>query len=129
MIYVRKLCHAWKHVWNQKEVALIADWEERVGTEAVSATLYNTAPALPFAVTVCVLLLQWNGSNESQILLRYMDFEASGTYACVVSTQTPIYTKPSNEHELTVIRKNTVPAQVVRTANNTTLLSIPFTMQ
>jgi cytochrome bd-type quinol oxidase subunit 2 len=91
--------------------------------------LYNTAPVVPFAVTVCVVLLQWNGSNESQILLRNMDFEASGSYACVVSTQTPIYTKPSNEHELTVIRKCTFPAQVVRTANNTTLLSNPFTMQ
>jgi hypothetical protein len=49
--------------------------------------------------------LQWNESSESQILLRNMDFEASGTYCCEVSTQTPIYTKLSNYHELTVIRK------------------------
>jgi hypothetical protein len=49
--------------------------------------------------------LQWNESSEKQILLRNMDFEASGTYCCEVSMQTPIYTKLSNEHELTVIRK------------------------
>ena len=49
--------------------------------------------------------LQWNESSERQILLRNMDFEASGTYCCEVSTQTPIYTKLSNDHELMVIRK------------------------
>jgi hypothetical protein len=49
--------------------------------------------------------LQWNESNERQILLRNMDFEASSTYCCEVSTQTPIYTKLSDYHELTVIRK------------------------
>jgi len=54
--------------------------------------------------TVCVTL-QWNESSERQILLRNMDFEASGIYGCEVSTQTPIYTKLSNDHELTVIRK------------------------
>ena len=50
-------------------------------------------------------VLQWNESSERQILLRNMDFEASGIYSCVVSIQTPIFTKPSNDHELTVIRK------------------------
>ena len=55
---------------------------------------------------VCVVL-QWNESNEEQILLRNMDFDASGLYCCEVSTQTPIYTKLSNDHELTVIRKYT----------------------
>jgi hypothetical protein len=50
-------------------------------------------------------VLQWDESSERQILLRNMDFEASGTYSCEVSMQTPIYTKPSSEHELTVIRK------------------------
>ncbi|PNF16229.1 hypothetical protein B7P43_G15301 [Cryptotermes secundus] len=42
-----------------------------------------------------------------------MDFEGSGSYACVVSTQTPIYTKPSNEHELTVIQTQRDPPQVL----------------
>ena len=46
-------------------------------------------------------------SNEKQIVLRNMDFEASGIYSCEVSTQTPIYTKPSNDHELLVIREYT----------------------
>ena len=49
--------------------------------------------------------LQWEESTERQIQLRNMDFEASGIYCCEVSTQTPIYTKLSNYHELTVIRK------------------------
>ena len=49
--------------------------------------------------------LQWNESSERQIMLRNMDFEASGIYSCEVSTQTPIYAKPSNYHELTVISK------------------------
>ena len=53
---------------------------------------------------VCVVL-QWSESSETQIMLRNMDFEASGMYCCEVSTQTPIYTKLSNDHELTVIRK------------------------
>ena len=39
-----------------------------------------------------------------------MDFEASGIYSCEVSTVTPIFTKPSNDHELTVIRKCAVKA-------------------
>ena len=49
--------------------------------------------------------LQLDESNERQILLRNMNFEASGVYCCEVSTQTPIYTKLSNDHELMVIRK------------------------
>ncbi|PSN46963.1 hypothetical protein C0J52_12571 [Blattella germanica] len=47
-------------------------------------------------------------SNERQIVLKNMDFEASGFYSCEVSTETPIYTKPSNDHELLVIRKYTI---------------------
>lgn len=38
-------------------------------------------------------------------MLRDLDFEASGQYACEVSTETPIYTKPSEDLELTVMRK------------------------
>ncbi|XP_069677284.1 uncharacterized protein [Periplaneta americana] len=57
--------------------------------------------------------LDFGESNERQILLRNMDFEASGIYSCEVSTQTPIYTKPSNDHELTVIQKQRDPPQVL----------------
>jgi hypothetical protein len=76
----------------------------------ISVPLYDTVLLLSPAVTPCVTLLQWNESNERQILLRNMDFDASGFYSCEVSTQTPIYTKPSNDHELTVIRKCTFRA-------------------
>jgi hypothetical protein len=40
-----------------------------------------------------------------QVMLRNLQFEASAYYSCEVSTETPIYTKASNDEELTVIRK------------------------
>lgn len=49
--------------------------------------------------------LQWNSSNEKQVMLKELDFDASGLYSCEVSTDTPIYTKPSDDLELTVMRK------------------------
>ncbi|XP_021915190.1 uncharacterized protein LOC110827656 isoform X2 [Zootermopsis nevadensis] len=52
-------------------------------------------------------------SNERQILLKNMQFESSGSYSCEVSTQTPIYTKPSNDHELLVIETQRDPPEVL----------------
>jgi hypothetical protein len=52
-----------------------------------------------------VVLFQWTHTNERQVMLRNLHFEASGTYFCEVSTETPIYTKPSNDELLTVFRK------------------------
>jgi len=40
-----------------------------------------------------------------KVMLRNMQFEASGFYSCEVSTETPIYTKASNDQQLTVIRE------------------------
>ncbi|KAJ9585443.1 hypothetical protein L9F63_002751, partial [Diploptera punctata] len=37
-------------------------------------------------------------------MLRNLEFQASGFYSCEVSTETPIYTKPSNDQELTVVQ-------------------------
>ncbi|BES93765.1 Hypothetical protein NTJ_06574 [Nesidiocoris tenuis] len=48
--------------------------------------------------------LQWNSSNEKQVMLKELDFDASGLYSCEVSTDTPIYTKPSDDLELTVMQ-------------------------
>jgi hypothetical protein len=36
-------------------------------------------------------------------MLRNLQFEASGYYSCEVSTETPIYTKASNDVQLSVI--------------------------
>jgi len=40
-----------------------------------------------------------------QVMLRNLQFEASGYYSCEVSTETPIYTKASNDVQLSVIRE------------------------
>lgn len=48
--------------------------------------------------------LDWAHSNSKQLMLRKLDFEASGVYSCEVTTDTPIYTKPSEDQELTVIQ-------------------------
>ncbi|CAB0013856.1 unnamed protein product, partial [Nesidiocoris tenuis] len=54
--------------------------------------------------------LQWNSSNEKQVMLKELDFDASGLYSCEVSTDTPIYTKPSDDLELTVMQAPRVAA-------------------
>ncbi|XP_024084367.1 uncharacterized protein LOC106669510 [Cimex lectularius] len=46
----------------------------------------------------------WGNSNENQVMLKELDFEASGLYSCEVSTETPIYTKPSDDQEMTVMQ-------------------------
>ncbi|KAF6205202.1 hypothetical protein GE061_019369 [Apolygus lucorum] len=47
---------------------------------------------------------EWNSSNEKQVMLKELDFDASGLYSCEVSTETPIYTKPSDDLEMTVMQ-------------------------
>ncbi|KAF5296401.1 hypothetical protein FQR65_LT01388 [Abscondita terminalis] len=42
-------------------------------------------------------------SSEKQIQLSKLDFSASGSYSCIVSMETPIFSKESESHELTVI--------------------------
>ncbi|XP_026470711.1 uncharacterized protein LOC113374971 [Ctenocephalides felis] len=46
---------------------------------------------------------QWSRSNAHQVALKNLDIQASGLYSCEVSLETPIYTKASSDHELTVI--------------------------
>ncbi|XP_026466050.1 uncharacterized protein LOC113369678, partial [Ctenocephalides felis] len=45
----------------------------------------------------------WSRSNAHQVALKNLDIQASGLYSCEVSLETPIYTKASSDHELTVI--------------------------
>lgn len=49
--------------------------------------------------------LQFTRSNEKVVVLKNLDFEASGLYYCEVSTDSPIFTKASNEEQIHVIRK------------------------
>lgn len=37
--------------------------------------------------------------------LKILDFDASGIYSCEVTLETPIYTKASEDEEVTVISK------------------------
>lgn len=57
--------------------------------------IFTLFPNLSFA--------QWNNSNEEQVHLEKLDFDAAGKYYCEVSTDTPIFTKESNVEQLHVI--------------------------
>lgn len=46
---------------------------------------------------------QFSKSNESQVTLMNLDFDATGGYYCEVSIDNPIFTKASNEEHLHVI--------------------------
>ncbi|XP_039288035.1 uncharacterized protein LOC111051029 isoform X2 [Nilaparvata lugens] len=48
--------------------------------------------------------LDWSHSDSKQIVLRNLDFTASGVYSCEVTTDHPIYTKPSDDQELTIMQ-------------------------
>ncbi|KAF4517119.1 hypothetical protein B566_EDAN008877 [Ephemera danica] len=56
--------------------------------------------------------LDWTHTNDRQVMLRNLRFNASGSYSCEVSTDTPIYTKPSNDEPLTVILKQRADPQI-----------------
>ncbi|KAG4077816.1 hypothetical protein HA402_013750 [Bradysia odoriphaga] len=51
-------------------------------------------------------------SDESQATLKNVDFEAAGLYTCEVSTDTPIFTKESNEEQLHVILQQIGPPKI-----------------
>ena len=51
-------------------------------------------------------MLQMLASNQREILLRGMDLNATGYYTCEVSTETPIYTKASDDILVTVYGKS-----------------------
>ncbi|CAH0388735.1 unnamed protein product [Bemisia tabaci] len=44
-------------------------------------------------------------NDERHVTLKNVNFSASGLYSCAVSLESPIFTKASNEAELTVMRK------------------------
>ncbi|XP_046669653.1 uncharacterized protein LOC124360254 [Homalodisca vitripennis] len=56
--------------------------------------------------------IDWAQSNEQQVRLKILDFDASGVYCCEVTTETPIYTKASEDEEVTVIKKQTEDPQI-----------------
>ncbi|XP_067009543.2 uncharacterized protein [Anabrus simplex] len=62
--------------------------------------------------TIVGAVIDKNHSNEREIMLRDLDLSASGYYTCEVSTEHPIFTKTSNEEELTVIIPQRTPPEV-----------------
>lgn len=50
-------------------------------------------------------IIQWDESNERQLTMKNLHFDAAGTYYCEVTTDTPIYTKESQLAPFHVIRK------------------------
>jgi hypothetical protein len=48
---------------------------------------------------------QWKKIDAQTLTLKNLDFDASGLYYCEVSTDTPIFTKASNEEQLHIMRK------------------------
>ncbi|XP_065218047.1 uncharacterized protein LOC135843923 [Planococcus citri] len=51
--------------------------------------------------------INWFQTNASQLTLENIDFKASGVYSCIVTTETPIYTKQSEEKHLMVVQLQT----------------------
>lgn len=48
---------------------------------------------------------QWDLSSASKLALMNVQQDASGQYACMVTLESPIYSKTSEYRDLTVIRK------------------------
>uniref|UniRef100_A0A2S2P141 Ig-like domain-containing protein n=2 Tax=Schizaphis graminum TaxID=13262 RepID=A0A2S2P141_SCHGA len=54
--------------------------------------------------------LDWGQTKPSELALMDVQHDASGQYACTVTTESPIYSKTSESHDLTVIKiQNTDP--------------------
>lgn len=58
-----------------------------------------------FLFTFFYFFFQWKNSNEEQVHLDKLDFDAAGKYYCEVSTDTPIFTKESNVEQVHIIGK------------------------
>lgn len=56
--------------------------------------------------------IDWSSSNEEQVTLKNLDFEAAGLYYCEVSTSTPIFTKASQDEQIHVILPQTNPPRI-----------------
>uniref|UniRef100_A0A1A9WLQ7 Ig-like domain-containing protein n=1 Tax=Glossina brevipalpis TaxID=37001 RepID=A0A1A9WLQ7_9MUSC len=62
--------------------------------------------------------IDWEYSNESQVTLANVDFKLSGQFHCEVSMTSPLYTKASSEHlmsvfcSLNVYKENETPGTI-----------------
>ncbi|GJQ73622.1 hypothetical protein Trydic_g13965 [Trypoxylus dichotomus] len=63
----------------------------------------RTPPFRHFPSVMTGAVLNKANSSEKQLQLSNLDFSASGSYSCVVSMETPIFSKDSESHVLTVI--------------------------
>lgn len=61
---------------------------------------------------ICLILIffctrfQWGQTKPSELALMDVQHDASGQYACTVTLESPIYSKTSEYHDLTVISKH-----------------------
>ncbi|XP_055381170.1 probable cyclin-dependent serine/threonine-protein kinase DDB_G0292550 isoform X2 [Condylostylus longicornis] len=56
--------------------------------------------------------IDWSKTDETKLSLNKLEFEASGHYYCEVSTDTPIFTKASQEEPLHVISPQSGPPAI-----------------
>lgn len=60
--------------------------------------------------------IDFQRSNQNEVTLKNIDFDAAGMYYCEVSLESPIFTKASNEAQIHVIReyRHLISLSVVR---------------
>ncbi|CRK92440.1 CLUMA_CG006007, isoform A [Clunio marinus] len=57
--------------------------------------------------------IDFQKSNQNEVTLKNLDFDASGLYYCEVSLESPIFTKASNEEQVHVILPQNAPPTIV----------------
>ncbi|XP_044272783.1 uncharacterized protein LOC123016446 isoform X1 [Tribolium madens] len=76
------------------------EWQK--GGHKIFQYIKGRKPPFRFFPTAGAVLNKAN-TSEMQIQLSKLDFSASGSYSCLVSMETPIFTKDSKSKDLTVI--------------------------
>ncbi|CAO1390958.1 unnamed protein product, partial [Diamesa tonsa] len=63
--------------------------------------------------TIAGAEIDFVNSNQDEVTLKNLDFDAAGLYYCEVSLDAPIFTKASNEEQIHVILPQIAPPQIV----------------
>lgn len=71
--------------------------------------------------------LKFPKSNQHEVTLKNLDFDASGLYYCEVSLESPIFTKASNEEQVHVIREYWLLISLSGRSLTLRLVNIPTT--
>ncbi|XP_072155792.1 uncharacterized protein [Bemisia tabaci] len=80
--------------------AVVQHWQPCVYTP-------DTPPLTTQQAEPCDIKLKDAENDERHVTLKNVNFSASGLYSCAVSLESPIFTKASNEAELTVMQSQT----------------------